>query len=500
MPAAGSAVVRSGRKTRSGCFTCKSRHVKCDEQKPSCLRCIATQRICEGYPAPVSRNLSPDCLSDEERRAFLYFRSRTSHRIFGHRDASNWISILLQLGHSEAPVKHALTALASFHESQEPVDVCASIRRSEKQAQIMAQMLALKHYTAAIKSVQTESPNMSSRPDITMTLCLLFICFEQFRSGDAACLLHLTAGLRLLYWWRHRTNAYNKLQEYSHPTLNFINNQITPIFQRLRVQFSICMDSRHKLINLGVPLCLPSPIIPSLYPSLDSARHDFDREMNYVFSYLERVPQTSDGQLPSQPPITSLRQWKAALDASDFSGESPFLRECTRKLLDLYSYTCSIIAETYHSELESVFDYYTDRFQTIIDLAESVTEMWKRESQTFSLLFSFDLGITPPMFLAASRCRHPLIRRKAVSLMLQSPFYHGAWQDRYSGLCAQRMIEIEEQNFEIIVNNINVTENQRIRKVSADLQEEESQIMMRFIRWPFAPDSPVCTTFVPLTS
>lgn len=364
----------------------------------------------------------------------------------------------------------------------------------------MAQMLALKHYTAAIKSVQTESPNMSSRPDITMTLCLLFICFEQFRSGDAACLLHLTAGLRLLYWWRYRTNAYNKLQEYSRPTLDFINNQITPIFQRLRVQFSICMDSRHTLINLGVPLCLPSPIIPSLYPSLDSARNDFDREMNYVFSYLEREPQTSDGQLPSQPPITVLRQWKAALDASDFSTESPILRECTRKLLDLYFYTCSIIAETYHSEFESVFDHYTDRFQTIVDLAESVTEMWKSESQTFSLLFSFDLGITPPMFFAASRCRHPLIRRKAVSLMLQSPFYHGAWQDRYSGLCAQRMIEIEEQNVEIIVENINVTENQRIRKVSADLQEEESQIMMRFIRWPFAPDSPVCTTFVPLTS
>ncbi|CAG8886483.1 unnamed protein product [Penicillium egyptiacum] len=500
MPAARSAVVRPGRKTRSGCFTCKSRHVKCDEQKPSCLRCVATQRICEGYPAPVSRNLSPDCLSDEERRAFSYFRSRTAHRIFGYRDASNWISILLQLGHSEAPVKHALTALASFHESQEPVDVCASIRRSEKQAQIMAQMLALKHYTAAIKSIQTESPNMSSRPDITMTLCLLFICFEQFRSGDAACLLHLTAGLRLLYWWRYRTNAYNKLQEYSRPTLDFINNQITPTFQRLRVQFSICMDSRHTLINLGVPLCLPSPKIPPLYPSLNSARNDFDREMNYVFSYLERDQQTSDGQLPSQPPITVLRQWKAALDASDFSAESPILRECTRKLLDLYFYTCSIIAETYHSEFESIFDHYTDRFQTIVDLAESVTEMWKRESQAFSLLFSFDLGITPPMFLAASRCRHPLIRRKAVSLMLQSPFYHGAWQDRYSGLCAQRMIEIEEQNVGIIVDHINVTENQRIRKVSADLQEEGSKIMMRFIRWPFAPDSPVCTTFVPLTS
>lgn len=429
----------------------------------------------------------------------MYFRSRTAHRIFGHRDATNWISILLQLGHSEGPVKHALTALASLHESQEPVEACASIRRSEKHAQITAQMLALKHYTAAIKSIQTEPPNMSSRPDITMTLCLLFICFEQFRSGDAACLLHLTAGLRLLYWWRYRTNAYNKLQEYSRPTLDFINNQITPILQRLRVQFSICMDSRHTLMNLGVPLCLPSPIVPSLYPSLDSARNDFDRAMNYVFSFLERE-QTSDGQSPSQPPITILRQWKTALDASDFSTEPPMLQECTRKLLELYFHTCSVIVETYHLGSESIFDHFTDRFETIVNLAEDIADMWKRESQFFSLLFSFDLGITPPTFLVASRCRHPLIRRNAVSLMLQSPFYHGAWQDRYSGLCAQRIIEIEEQNIGIIVDQINVPESQRIRKVSADLQEDESQIMIQFTRWPFTPDSPVCTTFVPLIS
>jgi hypothetical protein len=51
------------------------RRVKCDESKPSCLRCVTTQRICEGYPNPPQRTLSPDSLSDEERRAFL-FRSR----------------------------------------------------------------------------------------------------------------------------------------------------------------------------------------------------------------------------------------------------------------------------------------------------------------------------------------------------------------------------------------------------------------------------------------
>jgi hypothetical protein len=219
--------------------------------------------------------------------------------------------------------------------------------------------------------------------------------------------------------------------------------------------------------------------------------------MNYIFSYLERE-QPKGFQSPQRAPTTVLRQWKEALDHFEFSPDPPIIEKCTRNLLELYYHASTVITEIYGAKFESVFDHFTDRFQTIVDLAESVTESWKIQSRDYNMLFSFDLGITPPMFLVASRCRHPLIRRKAVDLMLNSPFYHGVWQDRYSGLCAQRMIEIEEENIETIVDPINVLETHRIRKVSADLHEEGSQIMLRFTRWPFTPESAIYTTFISL--
>lgn len=379
----------------------------------------------------------------------------------------------------------------------EPGNASTSIRPSQRHAQITAQMLALRYYTSAIKSVHTESHTMSTRPDIVMTLCILFLCFEQFRNADAACLLHLKSGLKLLYWWRHRTTTYNTLQEYSRPTLEFMNNQITPIMQRLRVQFSLCMDSRHTLKDLGVPLCLPFPKIPPVYNSLNSVRNDFDRVMNYIFSSSERG-QLTECHLPRRSLTTALRQWKHALDSSDLSSESPMLRECTVNLLELYFHVSIIITETYGAQSETIFDQYTTRFQTVVDLAMSITETRRQELQGFSLIFSFDLGITPPMFLVASRCRHPLIRRRAVNLMLESPFYHGAWQDRYSGLCARRIIELEEQDTPIIGGQRSVSEEHRVRKVAADLQEERSQISMQFTRWPFTTDSPVFTTVINL--
>lgn len=35
-------------RVRTGCTTCRERRVKCDEQKPTCLRCLAAHRTCRG--------------------------------------------------------------------------------------------------------------------------------------------------------------------------------------------------------------------------------------------------------------------------------------------------------------------------------------------------------------------------------------------------------------------------------------------------------------------
>jgi hypothetical protein len=38
-----------GRQTSYGCGTCRQRRVKCDEQKPTCVRCTRAGRVCTGY-------------------------------------------------------------------------------------------------------------------------------------------------------------------------------------------------------------------------------------------------------------------------------------------------------------------------------------------------------------------------------------------------------------------------------------------------------------------
>src|SRR5450755_1287659 len=82
-------------KVRTGCVTCKIRRVKCDETKPSCLKCTRSGRKCDGYvplktwvfevrsrddssSAPsLTSSPSSDYADPMESRALMYFRERT---------------------------------------------------------------------------------------------------------------------------------------------------------------------------------------------------------------------------------------------------------------------------------------------------------------------------------------------------------------------------------------------------------------------------------------
>ncbi|KAL3464313.1 C6 zinc finger domain protein [Aspergillus heterothallicus] len=46
-------------KPSTGCSTCRSRHIKCDETRPHCNACVRSGRQCPGYPHPLDVMLRP---------------------------------------------------------------------------------------------------------------------------------------------------------------------------------------------------------------------------------------------------------------------------------------------------------------------------------------------------------------------------------------------------------------------------------------------------------
>lgn len=44
-----------------GCTTCKLRHIKCDEGRPTCQKCVSSRRMCLGYDSPRSPVIESTC-------------------------------------------------------------------------------------------------------------------------------------------------------------------------------------------------------------------------------------------------------------------------------------------------------------------------------------------------------------------------------------------------------------------------------------------------------
>ncbi|KAI1354926.1 hypothetical protein F5Y01DRAFT_271687 [Xylaria sp. FL0043] len=65
---------RGIRKVRSGCQTCKIRHKKCDESRPSCLQCSSTGRQCD-FMLPAQQSCEASTPREEE--APQYYLSLT---------------------------------------------------------------------------------------------------------------------------------------------------------------------------------------------------------------------------------------------------------------------------------------------------------------------------------------------------------------------------------------------------------------------------------------
>ena len=98
--------------------------------------------------------------------------------------------------------------------------------------------------------------------------------------------------------------------------------------------------------------------------------------------------------------------------------------------------------------------------------------------------FSLDLGIIPPLFVVATKCRARKLRREAIRLLLSSPRREGMWDSILCGKAAQWIMEVEEEGmrqyeeWDPVGVNEAVKEEKRVmvKEVLFDLQRREAML------------------------
>uniref|UniRef100_A0A8H7TNQ6 Zn(2)-C6 fungal-type domain-containing protein n=1 Tax=Bionectria ochroleuca TaxID=29856 RepID=A0A8H7TNQ6_BIOOC len=424
---------KGSRKVRTGCLTCKIRKVKCDENKPNCLRCTKTGRKCDGYVAPLPRaqstklpNLAPELMSSEDYHAFDYYRVRSSAVLGGIvRDSGDdfWSGLVIRLAITEPAVRHALLALSSVHEK----------------------------VIAIGDKPETRIPNTTfafgdSEPaTIPLLVCVLFICIEFLMDYEAAAQVHISQGRKIL-------SQISEAQAMaSSPAAEMLRNVLVPIYTRLSL--ASFLFGHHPA---SIPdFFLGDWSVPFSFASLHEARDALFGLLNCGLQFSMEImpliydPTISQEQLQGivsrqRAILARLAEWRNAFAVLEAT-LSP--KTALQDLLHMYYHTAHIWVSGTLGPNELVFDEHLAGFGAIVSHAASGIAAAPSLRGKDAASFVFETEFVPPLYYVAMKCRHPMLRRAAIRLLGRREVVsrrENFWRAReYLGVAVKAM-EMEE--------------------------------------------------------
>ncbi|KAK7906604.1 hypothetical protein PG985_016341 [Apiospora marii] len=208
-------------KVRTGCNTCKRRHIRCDEAKPSCQNCVKGQRPC-GYASAgksesaattlTSRRplavhvaspqkqalLDADCLHFHDATGARYFQEfaklMQGYWITGTSNRDFWGVTAPQFARTNPFCRHAAMAIGALSIWYRESDA-RSLRARRPNEESAHYVQALSHHGRSLRTMHHQQ-SLSLHDASFLAVLLLF--FDLLRGNSQAALTHVNHGLALV--------------------------------------------------------------------------------------------------------------------------------------------------------------------------------------------------------------------------------------------------------------------------------------------------------------
>ena len=431
------------------------RRVKCDEAKPSCRRCSTTGRKCDGYNpdtqhAPpkdaedahngIRIQRLPDVLgSNQEKRGFNYFLSRTAPELSGYYNTTFWKELILKAGSTEPVLRHAVIAIGALHE-----DFANKSSPSTPNFNGSAASFATNQYTRAIGRLRMDLASGEQAPLTALMSCVLFVCFDSLRGHFESAMVHLKSGLRILKDMRMETVDIKSM----------IRDSIAPLFLRLCSQANLYIDTmnqadRREFAEL-MSLVLPEPSIPETFQTIEGAKRNMDRIAGGVF----RMFYLHDGEvsLSLQPTETFGLHGKYRRLLADWNASFEKFMQAKSQGLATMELRGAALLKIHHLILKTMlgvglnalddprrldeimsspplFEIFVEDFKAVVNLSRSLIQASEQDLKNGSppLTFSTDLGLVGPLFYVCVKSSEPALQDAAMALLKRIPRREGMW-------------------------------------------------------------------------
>ncbi|KAI9696692.1 MAG: hypothetical protein M1820_008066 [Bogoriella megaspora] len=500
-------------RTRTGCQTCRIRRVKCDEGKPACNRCVSTGRKCDGYDHAILRrkiqtsadrrdlrtsrkSRSPgrstnkpslsqglaleNRRSDDEARILQFYRESTVHKVTEIYWDEFWSVVVLQLSLQEPAIKHGLLALSILHE-----ETLSGGKVPFRDTSAITQ------YGHAISNARNLVGRAKSAADSVEKLkvlvtCILLLCYDNLVGNYNRARIHLQTGLRLF------KREYAISGQFGSQLARGEAAAIERIFTQLDLQamsFSdasapypyvdeLSDDSETDSIKFTDPTSVPEAL-KSLFQILCSAFRLSARAHALGLPHL-------DVSMESAGLKNLLSQW-TFFYAPLHSQQTDVPLSKSLSLLKIYHHTASILLNLDSTAGELAWDAHELSFTSILDFASTIIPHNSTPSSNTSSssspptnVFMLTPSLTIPLFLTAFRCRHPMLRRRAISLLESLNSTEGPWGSAPAAKVAAAVMKIEEKS-RVVKEARDVKLEDRVSTLVTRVVREVGRVWVSFV-------------------
>ncbi|KAH8693810.1 hypothetical protein BGW36DRAFT_399066 [Talaromyces proteolyticus] len=471
------------KKVKTGCKTCKTRRVKCDESRPACRRCISTGRVCSGYgiwggggspynQPQSNRALSVYCtpvpagnLSREEQIHFDWFLDKTTRKFAGLFVSDFWETLVFQASAQEPAVRHAIVALSAAHRIEQGEGLWAIPTTYG----FDVEQFTLQQYNKAITHLRIVTGSTGKdNLRVALITCMIFVTLEYLRGQYQKGSTHLYYGIQLL-------SNISVLQPRSSISPNilshaedFAHNALIDSYSRLSIQAAMFGHVPwHMFVMSRDPR---ENALPYTFSSLLGARQTLDDLLNRIHCLERHCYRLRASQLPTKNLETldiqrkildDLSLWRKIYDASlaRIEADADRKEKFGLRLLTIYYELAVVMASVCLSEDEIIFDSHTENFIAILTGFVNLWNYWASltteikevkdmlcdpESEKSCHGFTVESGFILPMYYTALKCRIPRIRRLAIRILRSAPHREGVWNGPLLAKVLEEVIRIEE--------------------------------------------------------
>lgn len=435
---------------------------------------------------------------------FQLFQSHTANELSGYFDSMFWSCLVLQECHSEASIRHAVVALGALYKTLEKSSESPPSSPNPSGEPVDSALghwqVAVKSYSSACTALMSVSGSDSTANRTRLMASVLLACFDSFIGDHKQAIVQIQNGLRLLAQLRaQKRRAF--LSRSDEP----VEDEIIQMFTRLAIQAKSYDMAFHfprpyvvQLIQPSVdpssptseessPASLHQEPLPDKFSTLYEARLAWDSHCERTLRFTETLFSTASGPMGVLP--RSLQQfgqgfrshieaWSEAFGPILCSRAAPGVSSQEKAAIAVLKMTQvmgQILFSMTFSDSEGHFDHFNAQFREIVDLGREVVgdeerraaekrcpdphtcrhhkaqdaDIFGGHEYTASHIkpsFSADLGIVPPLYVVATKCRNPLIRRQAIQLLRSSSRREGMWDSELTARIGSWIMDIEEED------------------------------------------------------